>query len=207
VVIGEKSGSARTLILFIASQVAYCPPLQAIFFDQWEAAMVKHLAAICFSLFIIMLFAGSRAAYSGDVTFTLSDQGVYSVQVKVFSQSRNWQWPSATTHYDLKDDGKHSIHISCQNGEKVCYGASYSANNKTYWGVGLKGDKPCAGCCLTCGSGVKHSWNLNDSSSHVCGSCGDGSCQCGPGTAKSLCAAHKGVDPNVGCTDFGAGQL
>jgi hypothetical protein len=34
--------------------------------------MVKHLAAIYFSLFF-MLFAGSRAAYSGDVTFTLSD--------------------------------------------------------------------------------------------------------------------------------------
>lgn len=160
--------------------------------------MWKHLAAICFSLFV-MVGAGSEAAYSGDATFTMTNKTPNIIQIKVFSQSRNWQWPSATSHWNLDDDAKHNLRISCQDGEKVCYGASYSANSRKYWGVGLKGDKGCAGCCLTCGSNVHHSWNLNDSSTHTCAACKDGSCQCGPGTAGSLCAAHRGEDPNLGC--------
>jgi len=33
-----------------------------------------------------------------------------------------------------------------------------------------------------------------------CAHCNDGSCQCGPGTGDELCAAHKGNDPTIGCS-------
>ena len=108
------------------------------------------------------LLAGGAPASSGDATFTLANKARFNVMVKVFSQSRHWEWPSTTRHWNLDDDAQHALRISCQDGEKVCYGGSFTADDKTHWGVGFKGDKPCSGCCLTCGSNVSHAWNLTE---------------------------------------------
>jgi hypothetical protein len=164
-----------------------------------EAAMWKRLAAICFGLLLI-LAAGTAPARSGDATFKLTNKASFSILVKVFSQSRNWQWPTTTTHWTLGDDGQHEFHVGCQDGEKICYGGAFAANDKTHWGVGFKGDKPCQGCCLTCGSHVSHAWNLTPAPSNTCAHCNDGSCQCGFGTPDGLCASHRGNDPSLGCT-------
>jgi len=131
-----------------------------------EAAMWKRLAAICFGLLLI-LAAGTAPARSGDATFKLTNKANFSILVKVFSQSRNWQWPTTTTHWTLGDDGQHEFHVGCQDGEKICYGGAFAANDKTHWGVGFKGDKPCQGCCLTCGSHVSHAWNLTSAPSNT----------------------------------------
>lgn len=161
--------------------------------------MRKLFATVSLGLLLIT-GAGAGPARSGDVTFKLTDQSSYSIIVKFFSQTRTWSWPTATTHWTLADTGEHAFHLACQNGEKICYGGAFDANDKTYWGVGFKGDRPCTDCCLTCGSNVSHAWNLAPQASNICVECKDGSCQCGVGTQSSLCASHKGIDPKVGCT-------
>ena len=116
----------------------------------------KLLSAILFSL---LLAGASTPSQAGDATFKLTNNAPFSVMVKFFSQTRHWEWPSTTSHWSLGDNGQHSFRLGCQDGEKICYGGSYSADDKTHWGVGFKGDKPCHDCCLTCGSNVSHSWN------------------------------------------------
>lgn len=165
---------------------------------RWEAAMLKLLATISLGLLLIV-GADTGSAQSGEATFKLTDKAGFTIIVKFFSQNRNWQWPSATSHWTLGDTGQHEFHLSCQNGEKICYGGSFTADDKTHWGVGFKGDKPCQGCCLTCGDNVSHSWNLTAAPSNTCAHCNDGSCQCGFGTPDSLCASHRGNDPSLGC--------
>jgi hypothetical protein len=161
--------------------------------------MLKLLATISLGLLLIV-GAGTGSAQSGEATFKLTDKAGFTIIVKFFSQNRNWQWPSATSHWTLGDTGQHEFHLSCQNGEKICYGGSFTADDKTHWGVGFKGDKPCQGCCLTCGDNVSHSWNLTAAPSNTCAHCNDGSCQCGFGTPDSLCASHRGNDPSLGCS-------
>jgi len=125
--------------------------------------MRRLLTAIFFGLLLIV-GAGTESAQSGDATFNLTNNGRFSIMVKFFSQNRNHFWPGATRHYDLNDSGRQSFRLACEDGEKICYGASYTADDTTHWGVGFKGDKGCQGCCLTCGSNVSHGWTLNDSS-------------------------------------------
>ena len=126
--------------------------------------MCKLLAAISFGLLLIV-GAGTGPAQSGDATFKLTNNAQFSIMIKFFSQNRNWVWPSPTSHYTLSDNGEHDFPLACQDGENICFGGSYTADDATYWGVGFNGDKGCQGCCLTCGSNVSHDWTLNDGSS------------------------------------------
>lgn len=123
--------------------------------------MSKLVTMISFGLLLVSA-AAAGPARSGDATFKMTSNARFNVMVKVFSPSRKWQWPSHTTHWNLSDTAQHDLKIACQDGEKVCYGGAYAADNATYWGVGFKGDKHCQDCCLTCGSNVSHSWSLFD---------------------------------------------
>jgi hypothetical protein len=159
----------------------------------------KLLATISLGLLLIV-GAGTGSAQSGDTTFKLADQAGYQIIVKFYSETRNWVWPSATTHWTLTDTGQHAFSLACQNGEKICFGGAFAANDATYWGVGFQGNKSCKDCCLICGNNVSHAWNLVPAPSNTCAHCNDGSCQCGFGTPGGLCASHGGNDPTLGCT-------
>lgn len=82
--------------------------------------------------------------------FVIKSDYQYKIYIKFHSQNRAHWWPSKTTSYPLADSNEHQFLLNCVIGEKVCYGASTS-NYKSHWGVGLKGDRSCSGCCLTCG--------------------------------------------------------
>ena len=160
--------------------------------------MRKFLTAIFFGLLLIV-GPGTESAQSGDATFKMTNKARFNIMIKFFSQTRKWEWPSATSHWNLNDTAQHNFRLGCQDGEKICYGGSFTADDKTHWGVGFKGDKGCTGCCLTCGNNVWHAWNLTEAPSFTCGACNDGSCQCGVGTPDSLCASHRGNNPTLGC--------
>ncbi|MBF0344045.1 MAG: hypothetical protein HQL06_07425 [Nitrospirae bacterium] len=58
-------------------------------------------------------------------------------------------WRHDDTH-SLYNGQKWTFNIECKKGENICYGA-WSQDGRV-WGVG-KGDRGCAKCCFTCGSG------------------------------------------------------
>src|SRR4051795_12620593 len=98
--------------------------------------MCKLLAAISLGL-LLLVEAGTGLAQSGDATFRLTNKARFSISIKFFSQNRNWIWPGATSHWTLSDDAQHAFRLGCQDGEKICYGGSYTADDKTHWGVGF----------------------------------------------------------------------
>ena len=150
---------------------------------------MRRLATIiCFGLLLIFE-VGANPAQSGEATFKMTSTARFNVMVKVFSQSRAWQWPTSTTHWNLNDSAEHDFRIGCQDGEKVCYGGAYTADDATYWGVGFKGDRSCRDCCLTCGN-ASHSWTLNE----------------GPGSRPSRPSRPGGVPIDPGSVGIPANQ-
>ena len=81
-----------------------------------EAAMAKLVTTIVLGLLLVF---EATAAQSGDATFKLTNKARFSVMVKIFARNRNCQWPSNTTHWDLKDGAEHALRVACQNGEQV----------------------------------------------------------------------------------------
>lgn len=74
------------------------------------------------------------------------------VMWKLYSDDRDWTWPSGTSVYwtdGLDWDSLESI--VCRDGEWVCYGAE-SESGLSY-GVGLDNDMNCDNCCFACVSG------------------------------------------------------
>jgi hypothetical protein len=132
------------------------------------------------ALSALLLVCGLEAspALGGQATFNLTNNARFNVMVKVFAKDRHWTWPATTRHWDLDNSAQHSLSIACQDGEQVCFGGAYTANNATYWGVGFKGDKGCQDCCLTCGN-ASHSWSLIDK----------------PGSGKPLHPTGQAIDP------------
>ena len=130
---------------------------------------MRKLSTVILFGFLLFAGAGTESAHSGTddfpptATFKLTNKAGFSIMIKFFSQSRNWEWPSSANHWTLSDNGEHDFRLGCQAGEKICYGGSYTADDKTYWGVGFKGNKGCQNCCLTCGENVWHAWDLTGS--------------------------------------------
>jgi len=101
----------------------------------------------------ILAFSSVRSASSAEAVFQMRSLYKYKVQITFFSQDRNHEWPGGDSSYNLHDSKIHSFKLSCQRGEKICYGAWDSGDDDTYWGTGPENDESCDDCCLVCGSG------------------------------------------------------
>lgn len=124
---------------------------------------------------LLIVGAWTESAQAGDATFKLTNNTSVNLMVKFFSRNRDHEWPGHTRHYDLNASAQQSYNLACNDGEKICYGGSNTQDDKTYWGVGFKGNKGCQNCCLTCGGNVKHAWNLNGGPSNSAGGFGNDS--------------------------------
>ena len=127
--------------------------------------MRKLAAAIIAGLLFAAGTGTGSAQTPGVVTFKVTNGAPYIVMMKMFSQTRKgWVWPNPTTHFVLNDSTERAARLACEVGENICFGASYNPDDTPrYWGVGVKGDKSCTGCCLICGTldqDVSASWSL-----------------------------------------------
>ena len=81
----------------------------------------------------------------------------YIVHVKLHSKQRGgWQWPNTKEVFTLKDSQFHTMRVTCNPGEKICYGAARSGNYAKYWGVGIHGKHGCKSCCMECGGSYRY---------------------------------------------------
>ena len=77
----------------------------------------------------------------------------YKVQLAFYSQSRSHEWPGGGDAYNLDDSDTHEYKLSCEDGEKICFGGWVTGNAKRYWGVGYSNKHGCKSCCFICGAG------------------------------------------------------
>jgi hypothetical protein len=102
-------------------------------------------------------------ASAESMTFTVQSNYKYKVQVAFYSQTRKHEWPGNGEAYNLNDSEAHEYPLSCNEGEKVCFGGWVTGNGKKYWGVGFNGVHSCKACCFICGAGDIPTQVLNDS--------------------------------------------
>jgi hypothetical protein len=96
----------------------------------------------------------AKAKKKSTFTFYGRNSSGQEIDFKFFSKTRNWVWPSATTHWILPPNRKqYYVKLICQNGEKVCFGAWWKSNPNHYWGVGYNGKQGCSACCYICKGG------------------------------------------------------
>ena len=100
------------------------------------------------------LLAGlPSVASAADVTFQIRNNHPNAVEVELYSQDRDHVWPGNGQIYMLDDGETKSMPLSCNEGEKICYGAWISGDQATYWGVGPGNKETCEDCCYTCTGG------------------------------------------------------
>jgi hypothetical protein len=98
-----------------------------------------------------LAIGASAPAQADEMTWTLTSKYQYKVQVSFYSRTRNHEWPGNDKAWGLDDYGTHRFTLSCNAGEKICYGAWATGDSTTYWGVGLNGKNGCTSCCAICG--------------------------------------------------------
>ncbi len=101
----------------------------------------------------LLAFSSATSAFSAEATFEIRSLYKYKVQISFFSQDRDHSWPGGDRSYNLHDSKMHRFKLTCERGEKICYGAWETEDEDTYWGVGPDDDESCDNCCLVCGSG------------------------------------------------------
>lgn len=110
-----------------------------------EIHMLRMLIGLC------TLFVASLPAHADVYTFKIRSLHPNAVQIKFYSQTRKGhQWPTSKLAWDLVDDEVHALGITCNNGEKICWGAWVKGSNRPEWGVGVGGTDGCQACCFTC---------------------------------------------------------
>jgi hypothetical protein len=93
-------------------------------------------------------------ALGEDLTFRMKSNHRNKVQVEFYSQNRNHAWPGGNKAYNIDDYEVHSFRLTCNRGEKICYGAWVTGNSSRYWGVGINNRQRCSNCCYTCNGGT-----------------------------------------------------
>ena len=105
--------------------------------------------------------AMSIPASAADVTFMMQNNHPNALEVELYSQDRNHVWPGNGEVYILDDGETKQMPLSCEEGERICYGAWIMGDRNTYWGVGPGGEEACSDCCYTCTGGATETINLD----------------------------------------------
>ncbi|WP_436012551.1 hypothetical protein [Rhizobium sp. LjRoot254] len=101
-----------------------------------------------------------QSALAAEVTFTMRNNHPNALEVELYSQDRNHVWPGGGEVYVLDDGDAKSMALSCNEGEKICYGAWIKGDQETYWGVGPSNAQTCTDCCYTCTGGSTETIDL-----------------------------------------------
>jgi hypothetical protein len=104
----------------------------------------------------------TKNAQASDVVVTIHNDHPMSVNVELYSASRQTAWPGNGETWTLADKVAKEFPISCEQGETICYGAWISDNREVFWGIGPDRDQPCDNCCFTCESDGANNINLTD---------------------------------------------
>lgn len=100
---------------------------------------------------VAVILAFAAPAFADDMNFYMKNQQSRSVAVELHSQDRKAVWPGGNKVYFLDAKEKKSVKVTCQAGERICYGAWINGDDSQIFGVGPDKDQPpCEYCCFIC---------------------------------------------------------
>ena len=73
-----------------------------------------------------------------------------AVVVELRSTTRDKVWPGGDDIFLLDKAEKKSVPVTCEAGERICYGAWAYGDDSIAWGVGPDNASKCDDCCFTC---------------------------------------------------------
>ncbi len=97
------------------------------------------------------LFATQASA--AELVWRIQSEHPNPVSLEFYSQDRDHVWPGGGDVYVIKDWDTHRYSLTCNDGEKICYGAWVRNESDSYWGAGFDGAEACETCCAVCGRG------------------------------------------------------
>ena len=112
-----------------------------------------------FRMAVLAALACATSAEAADMAFFIKNLRKEAVAVELFSRDRETVWPGNDKVFLIDPGSRKSVPISCNQGERICYGAWVDGNDKVSAGVGPDNDQPCDTCCFIC---VEHSTETID---------------------------------------------
>ena len=115
--------------------------------------MKSYILRLMSLLFLVASLASpsveSASAETLTWKFTNGTTTRSKIEIKFFSQNRDFVWPSKSTVWPLTNQNPLSMTLQCSRGEKICYGANAPGTTST-WGSGIDGKARCDACCYLC---------------------------------------------------------
>lgn len=98
------------------------------------------------SLAAMLLTAG--AAQADDMGFVFQNEHDKAVAIELHGKDQ--VWPGGDKVYLLDAGSIKEVTVSCNPGEKICYGAWIAGNDSIPFGVGPDNNRSCSNCCYIC---------------------------------------------------------
>ena len=89
-------------------------------------------------------------AFAADMSLYVRNQRPQGVAVELFSRDSDKVWPGNDKVFLIRPKANKSVPISCDNGERICWGAWVNGDDSVTAGVGPDNDQPCETCCFIC---------------------------------------------------------
>ncbi|TGQ50846.1 hypothetical protein EN836_26975 [Mesorhizobium sp. M1C.F.Ca.ET.193.01.1.1] len=92
----------------------------------------------------------STPAFAADMSVFVRNQRQQGVALELFSRDSGKVWPGNDKVFLIRPKANKSVPISCDNGERICWGAWVNGDDSITAGVGPDNDQPCDTCCFLC---------------------------------------------------------
>ncbi|MCQ2005678.1 hypothetical protein [Rhizobium sp. NRK18] len=107
-----------------------------------------------------LLLGATGVSTAADMSFAVTNNHSTAAEAAFYGEDSGTVWPGADTTYSFIKGETKTVTFSCQEGERICYGAWATGDTTTYWGVGQGNQHGCPYCCYTCSGGQTETFNL-----------------------------------------------
>ena len=103
-----------------------------------------------FRMAVLAALVCTHSAEAADMAFFVKNLRKEGVAVELFSRDRETVLPGNGKVFMIDPNSQKSVPLSCNSGERICYGAWVDGNDQISAGVGPDNDQPCDNCCFIC---------------------------------------------------------
>ena len=101
-------------------------------------------------LALTLLLCLAAPARADDMAVYMKNGFSRAIVVELRSQTTQSVWPGGEEVFLLDKAEKKSVPVTCEAGERICYGAWAYGDDSIAWDVGPDNAARCDDCCFTC---------------------------------------------------------